>query len=155
MPQVEDVVGENDRLRAGAQEHLDGQMDVGLKECGDAPGQEHRLRLMSEENELLRRENDLLISQQVGNYRHGVELATPLELYNTVTYHLAFLSPHIFPTILQDGLEEELHRLHKSLQEQSAEALMAVQENAAASAREREAQEHAQKARADAQAGWE
>ena len=55
----------------------------------------------------------------------------------------------------QDALEEELHRLHRSLEERSVEAMSAVQENATASARAREAQEQAQKARAEAQVGWE
>ena len=55
--------------------------------------------------------------------------------------------------ILQESLEEELHRLHRSLEERSVEAMSAVQENAAASARAQEAQGQAQKARAEAQAG--
>ena len=46
--------------------HLDqlgGGMDGGFREGNS--DLEHRVRLMSEENDLLRRENDLLVSQQV------------------------------------------------------------------------------------------
>ena len=79
--QVEEVVGENDRLRAGAREAAAAaasasatmQFDGAL---GDAAGRgklagvaggdiEHRIALIREENDLLRRENDLLVSQQV------------------------------------------------------------------------------------------
>ena len=79
--QVEEVVGENDRLRAEAREtatasaaeaaqasNVGGRaaleaVAVGAGAAGG--GLEHRLALLSEENELLRRENDILVSQQV------------------------------------------------------------------------------------------
>ena len=48
--------------------HMDqqGGLDGGLREGNS--DLDHRVRLMSEENELLRRENDLLVSQQVAEH---------------------------------------------------------------------------------------
>ena len=43
-----------------------GGLDGGLREGNS--DLDHRVRLMSEENELLRRENDLLVSQQVAEH---------------------------------------------------------------------------------------
>ena len=82
--QVEEVVGENDRLRAEAREAaataaaaeasqasplvVGGRAAPGavaINGVGAGGGMEHRLALLSEENELLRRENDILVSQQV------------------------------------------------------------------------------------------
>ncbi|GAX80528.1 hypothetical protein CEUSTIGMA_g7966.t1 [Chlamydomonas eustigma] len=110
--QVEAVVSENERLRAELeQQRMEAAASFRAASTGggDVGAVQQRLALMLEENELLRRENDLMLTQQA-------------------------------------GLQEELQRLHSTLEERAIEVLAAAQEGAAAARQLQAAEESERKA---------